>query len=106
MLAFGFTLGIGVLCFVLSMSDLATGRERTAPYLFPFAYWCGRLLVNDTCFNFLLLGQFPAYAIAIAYWWVKGHPVKGIVGIVVLHILFALSLDYLIDIERQYRIHF
>ena len=99
-----YTGAIGGFAFVLSLSDLATGRTWTAPYLFPYAYWFGRLFADGDLFMLCIFAQFPIYGITFAWAWLRHHHVKAVVWIVLVHILFAFSLAYLINFERQYRI--
>lgn len=103
LLALGCTTVLGGLAFLLSLSDLATGRERIAPLFFPYAYLVTRTWVDDNLFRLLMLGQFPLYGI-VAMWSCAKGQAKGIVATILLHILFALSVGYLISIERQYRV--
>jgi hypothetical protein len=93
---------VGSMAFLLSISDLSTGRERIASLCFPYAYWYLRWFSDDAVFKLILFAQFPLYGVlcALAYRWAFGR--KAAAWIVFLHVAIAISYRWLSTIEGQY----
>ncbi len=97
------TVVAGGIALILAAPDLATGRERTAPLLYPYAFWMMRYILSDRLFISLILGPFPMCGAVFAYAWLRHRPAKALAGIAFFQLLFAFSLTHLLDVERQYQ---
>ena len=94
---------VGGIAFMVAAPDLATGRDRTAGLLFPYAFWVMRWVLSDRLFILLVFAQFPIYGLAFARAWCRDRPEKAFLWIWCMHFAFAASLSYLNSVERSYQ---